>query len=295
MSINVNDGFKLSSSDVALDSRCLYKTLVDMASATEGIYDGCICYCEETSTHYTFNKSNALDETTGYWREFESATSWDDISNKPEFDDVSLDEFLEQLDAEEPEPVDLTTVRYNMLTGYLQVKINGFWIDAMDLNIPEQPNYLYYQGVNVGEFTTYEKETGFTNTPAMISAEFLNELVLTYSHSGDEGSYAAGVALSKPIDLTDYTTLTVKHESTSTSIEDYNWVVVFLTDNIENDVLERYSATDHAKAVLHRQEATNEPITIDIGTITGTFYIGIEVCASNGSTVKTIISEISLS
>lgn len=293
MGINVNDGFSLSSPDVALDSRCLYTTLADMANATEGIYDGCVCYCKETLKHYVFHIGNIRDENTGYWRIY--GTDWDNISNKPEFDDVSLEEFLNQLDAEEVEPVEFSTVRYNMMTGKLQVKIKGFWVDAMDLNIPEQPDYLYYQGVNVGEFTTYEKETGFTNTPAMISAEYLNELVLTYSHTGEEDTYAAGVALSKPIDLTDYTSLTVKHESTSTSIEDYNWVVVFLTDNIDNDVLERYSATDHAKAVLHRQESTNEPITIDISTITGTFYVGVEVCASNGSTVKTIISEISLS
>ena len=70
MAININTGFKLLNEAESLDSRCLYNTVADMASATIGIYEGCIAYVKEGDEkgYYTFNKANDLDATYGLWR-----------------------------------------------------------------------------------------------------------------------------------------------------------------------------------------------------------------------------------
>lgn len=70
MAININTGFKLLNEAESLDSRCLYNTVADMASATIGIYEGCIAYVKEGDEkgYYTFNKANDLDVTYGLWR-----------------------------------------------------------------------------------------------------------------------------------------------------------------------------------------------------------------------------------
>lgn len=70
MAININTGFKLLNEAESLDSRCLYNTVADMASATIGIYDGCIAYVKEGDEkgYYSFNKANDLDATYGLWR-----------------------------------------------------------------------------------------------------------------------------------------------------------------------------------------------------------------------------------
>lgn len=70
MAININTGFKLLNEAESLDSRCLYSTVADMASATIGIYDGCIAYVKEGDEkgYYSFNKANDMDVTFGLWR-----------------------------------------------------------------------------------------------------------------------------------------------------------------------------------------------------------------------------------
>ena len=70
MAININTGFKLLNEAESLDSRCLYSTVADMASATIGIYDGCIAYVKEGDEkgYYSFNKANDMDATFGLWR-----------------------------------------------------------------------------------------------------------------------------------------------------------------------------------------------------------------------------------
>ena len=70
MAMNINTGFKLLNEAESLDSRCLYSTVADMASATIGIYDGCIAYVKEGDEkgYYSFNKANDMDATFGLWR-----------------------------------------------------------------------------------------------------------------------------------------------------------------------------------------------------------------------------------
>ena len=70
MAININTGFKLLNEAESLDSRCLYNTVADMASATICFYEGCIAYVKEGDEkgYYSFNKANDIDATFGLWR-----------------------------------------------------------------------------------------------------------------------------------------------------------------------------------------------------------------------------------
>lgn len=74
MAIKINTGFEMLNDSEALDSRCLYDTVGDMASATVGIYEGCMCYVKtgDEKGYYTFSKNNDLDATLGYWRPFQT-------------------------------------------------------------------------------------------------------------------------------------------------------------------------------------------------------------------------------
>ena len=83
MAININTGFKLLNEAESLDSRCLYNTVADMASATIGIYEGCIAYVKEGDEkgYYTFNKANDLDATYGLWRPLSLGVGGDVIND----------------------------------------------------------------------------------------------------------------------------------------------------------------------------------------------------------------------
>ena len=83
MAININTGFKLLNEAESLDSRCLYKTVTEMADATVGIYEGCIAYVStgDEKGYYTFNKNNDLDPTLGLWRPLQLGGGGDVIAD----------------------------------------------------------------------------------------------------------------------------------------------------------------------------------------------------------------------
>lgn len=83
MAININTGFKLLNEAESLDSRCLYKTVAEMADATVGIYEGCIAYVStgDEKGYYTFNKNNDLDPTLGLWRPLQLGGGGDVIAD----------------------------------------------------------------------------------------------------------------------------------------------------------------------------------------------------------------------
>lgn len=74
MGIAINTGFDLASDYEALDSRCLYETVQDMAAALTGIYEGCICYVinGDEKGYYNFHAANDIDPLTGKWRPFQT-------------------------------------------------------------------------------------------------------------------------------------------------------------------------------------------------------------------------------
>lgn len=72
MSILVGDNFSYSASK-PLDGRLIYSTVASMkAVADSTMYDGCLAYCTATDKTYQWKSTNAVDETTGKWREFTS-------------------------------------------------------------------------------------------------------------------------------------------------------------------------------------------------------------------------------
>ena len=84
MAININTGFKLLNEAESLDSRCLYKTVAEMADATVGIYEGCVAYVStgDEKGYYTFNKNNDLDPTLGLWRPLQLGGGGDVIADE---------------------------------------------------------------------------------------------------------------------------------------------------------------------------------------------------------------------
>lgn len=72
MALTLGDNFSYQGAK-PLDARLIYSTVASMkAVADSTMYDGCMAYCTATSKTYQWKSTNAVDETTGKWREFSS-------------------------------------------------------------------------------------------------------------------------------------------------------------------------------------------------------------------------------
>lgn len=72
MALTLGDNFSYQGAK-PLDARLIYSTVASMkAVADSTMYDGCLAYCTATSKTYQWKSTNAVDETTGKWREFTS-------------------------------------------------------------------------------------------------------------------------------------------------------------------------------------------------------------------------------
>ena len=72
MALTLGDNFSYQGAK-PLDARLVYSTVASMkAVADSTMYDGCMAYCTATSKTYQWKSTNAVDETTGKWREFTS-------------------------------------------------------------------------------------------------------------------------------------------------------------------------------------------------------------------------------
>lgn len=72
MALTLGDNFSYQGAK-PLDARLIYSTVAAMkAVADSTMYDGCMAYCTATDKTYQWKSTNAVDETTGKWREFTS-------------------------------------------------------------------------------------------------------------------------------------------------------------------------------------------------------------------------------
>ena len=72
MALTLGDNFSYQGAK-PLDARLVYSTVASMkAVADSTMYDGCLAYCTATDKTYQWKSTNAVDETTGKWREFTS-------------------------------------------------------------------------------------------------------------------------------------------------------------------------------------------------------------------------------
>lgn len=70
MALTLGDNFSYQGAK-PLDARLIYSTVASMkAVADVTMYDGCMAYCTATDKTYQWKSTNAVDETTGKWREF---------------------------------------------------------------------------------------------------------------------------------------------------------------------------------------------------------------------------------
>lgn len=80
MAIQIADNFSYQGSK-PLDVREKFDTVADMAAyADASLYDGCFAYVKAVKKYYTYDSSNAVDSTTGKWREYTSGGSASDLS-----------------------------------------------------------------------------------------------------------------------------------------------------------------------------------------------------------------------
>ena len=74
MALTLGDNFSYQGAK-PLDARLVYSTVASMkAVADSTMYDGCLAYCTATDKTYQWKSTNAVDETTGKWREFTSGS-----------------------------------------------------------------------------------------------------------------------------------------------------------------------------------------------------------------------------
>ena len=72
MSINIGDNLSYLGAK-PLDGRLKYDTVSEMAGMADNVlYEGCLAYCVGTGKTYQWKSTNAVDPTTGKWREFTS-------------------------------------------------------------------------------------------------------------------------------------------------------------------------------------------------------------------------------
>lgn len=72
MSINIGDNLSYLGAK-PLDGRLKYDTMSEMAGMADNVlYEGCLAYCVGTGKTYQWKSTNAVDPTTGKWREFTS-------------------------------------------------------------------------------------------------------------------------------------------------------------------------------------------------------------------------------
>ena len=81
--ITLGDNFSYQGAK-PLDARLVYSTVASMkAVADSTMYDGCLAYCTATDKTYQWKSTNAVDETTGKWREFTSGGDTIQVSSMP--------------------------------------------------------------------------------------------------------------------------------------------------------------------------------------------------------------------
>lgn len=83
MALTLGDNFSYQGAK-PLDARLVYSTVASMkAVADSTMYDGCLAYCTATDKTYQWKSTNAVDETTGKWREFTSGGDTIQVSSMP--------------------------------------------------------------------------------------------------------------------------------------------------------------------------------------------------------------------
>lgn len=168
--------------------------------------------------------------------------------------------------------------------GWIQYQLeDGSWVNYKQVETLIYP--LYMSSANEGGFSAY--------AGALTSISWLTLKNPTATFSDDMSisiNNAYGSVISNLVDLTDYEVLKFHHKTTSTAAADGCTLTVFVTQ-AKSSVM-----TAAAKNLFYLNlTSKEEDIEIDISNLSGEYYIGFEIFASNSSwTTTTEISNMYL-
>lgn len=160
--------------------------------------------------------------------------------------------------------------------GYLEVLVDSVWKES-NLQVLSENNYLYQNGTNYAEFTSFKggpsaniTETSYLDYNILYVVEDEN---LTVRFVGASGNAALGMgsAMSKSYDLTNYNKLVFGYECSAFKEDSFTCIKVFITPNKQT----KMESVAEVTLLSSSETTSNGKIELDISSITGTHYIGI--------------------
>lgn len=170
--------------------------------------------------------------------------------------------------------------------GWIQYRLeDGSWVNYKQVETLIYP--LYMSSANEGGFSAYAGSAtgGYTRiTPTLVKAESLK---VSFKGTLDSNAFYVGCAISKEIDLTRFTTLRFTHSSSGTNGSSSTNGTFFITSTKGTTMTPIVTKTLFNAYDLNNQSGEK---VIDISSLNGTFYIGIEVRAYDLATATVSIS-----
>lgn len=150
---------------------------------------------------------------------------------------------------------------------------------------------LYMSRANEGEFvdfaggiSEYAKNSSFIPT---INYGAALEIINNKTNWNQSNSIAVGSAMSKSINLTKYKKLRFYHISSVDAASTYNKATVFISESKTTSMQPQMS-----EILIQNQKYNSGLVELDISSLSGDFFIGIEVQVKNvSSNLVTRISE----
>ena len=274
MAISVADNFSYQGTK-PLDARSKFSSISEMVSYSQAsLYDGCISYVTAEKKYYSYDSHNAVDPTTGKWREFSGGGGGGGLS----VDNVTVTHLPNKTSYIEGDNLDLTgmtvTARAETLSGTVTSNVTTV-PSTTDMLLPEMTSVAvnYYDG----------------STSFNIS---VSELTLTITTLPDNTGYIVGEAL-------DLTGIVVTGSSGGSSF-DVTSQCTF--SPVEGTILSQGNTTVEVHyrnktqtftvtaAVPQSLEITQLPTNVNYGIGGALDLTGIEVTATAGQIERDIAS-----
>ena len=180
---------------------------------------------------------------------------------------------------------DAINVRVDKETGYLEVLKDGVW-EPTKLQAIVNGKVLFSENNNAVNFVAYSGNTN-EDTITAKAPTFTFGQKMTATFDANPGLFA-GCIISDLVDVTDYTKIVLNHESTASATTNWEWAKLFVVSSKSSKMSALAKTT-----ILQSQSSTSGTIELDISSVSGQVYIGIEMC-SNAKVVTVNVSEMHL-
>lgn len=166
------------------------------------------------------------------------------------------------------------TVGYNEETDYLEVVKDGKWQQS-PIKVGLEKQYLFSSNNNAANFSAYTGNTNEATIAAKPPTVTFSE-TLTTVFDATNNNLVAGSIISDLVDVTNYSKIVLKHESTSTGTSSWEWAKLFVVSEKSTQMTALAKTT-----ILSAQSSASGVVELDISSISGENYIGIELCSNN--------------